>query len=85
MFQREIFLNEFDFHASCPIKSVLKHLPLYVNRFGVQKWKFKVNTQAHATRARVLPGLVGKTEEFCLLPEPIGLQDSHDSARSRIA
>ena len=48
-----------------------------------KKWKFKVVTNAHATRARIPPGLAGKIEKFCPLPEPIRLQVSQNLARLR--
>ena len=57
---------------------------LYVNGFGGKKWKFKVITQPLPTRARIPPGLAGNIEKFYPLPEPIRLQDSQNSARSRI-
>ena len=81
MFQREIFLFAFYLHASCLIKICFETLTSVCKRFGVKKWKFKIITQAHTTRARIPPRLAGKIEEFRLLPEPIRLEDSQNSAR----
>ena len=65
---------------------VLKRLLLYVNGFGVKKWKLILRSfaQGRSIRVRIPPGLAGKIETFRLLPEPIRLQDSQDSARLRI-
>ena len=46
--------------------------------------EIKVIRQGYATRARIPPGLAGKIEKSGPLPGPIRLQDSQNSARSRI-
>ena len=81
---KEILLFEFYFQTSCLIKICFETRTSECKWFGVKKWTFKVITQAHATRARILPRLAGKIEKFCLLPEPIRLQDLQNSTHSRI-
>ena len=62
-FQREI-LFEFYFQTSCLIKVCFQTLTSACNRTDSvskrrKKWKFKVITQAHATKARIPPAESG--------------------------